>query len=158
MMFHNSHNVCTKFKHVLSPLISRGWKYSEKYVYNDSNKTNNNNNNGYSTQPIHSYCISLFKPTMELEEISITIYANSSNDFSCSMSLPIKQSIYNYKKKFSRIDSSYSLLENYIQYLCISLRAHISVFILHIQRLGMKRNEISAGGTCGLGTATGLCG
>ena len=112
MMFHNSHNVCTKFKHVLSPLISSGWKYSEKYIYNDINDNN--------TQPIHSYCISLFKPTMELEEISITIYANSSNDFSCSMSLPIKQSIYNYKKKFSHIDSSYSFLENYIRYLSIS--------------------------------------
>ena len=122
MMFHNSHDVCNKIKLVLSPLISSGWKYSEKYVYNDSNKTNNNNNNnnnGYSTQSIHSYCISLFKPTMELEEISITIYANSSNDFSCSMSLPIKQSIYNYKKKFSHIDSSYSFLENYIQYLSL---------------------------------------
>ena len=57
---------------------------------------------------------------MELEEISITIYANNYNNFSCSMSLPIKQSIYNYKKKFSHIDSSYSFLENYIQYLSIS--------------------------------------
>jgi len=118
MMFHNSHDVCTKIKLVLSPLISSGWKYSEKYVYNDSNKTIDNNIN--NTQPIHSYSISLFKPTMELEEISITIYANNYNNLSCSMSLPIKQSIYNYKKKFSHIDSSYSFLENYIQYLSIS--------------------------------------